>query len=110
VLTGAGMLSQIVSWVADRPEPTNEGHGFIAIDVGQMMPLDEFKARMDWAIGQIKAAPPAKGATRVYLPGEMEWERRDKALREGIRMPEEVLRSLAGLAQDVGLDFESLFR
>ena len=34
----------------------------------------------------------------------MEWERRERALREGIEMPEDVLISLRGLAEDSGID------
>lgn len=104
VLTGAAMLGQVKSWVADTPEPTNEGHAFIAIDVGQMMPIHEFGARMDWMIREIKAAPLAKGAERIYLPGEIELERRDGALAEGIQLPPDIVASLRGLAADVALD------
>jgi ureidoglycolate dehydrogenase (NAD+) len=104
VLTGAAMLSQVKSWVLDIAEPTNEGHAFMAIDIGQMMPIEEFKARMDSMIREIKSAPLAKGAHRIYLPGEMEWEKYNVALREGIILPPDVVASLRGLAEDVGLD------
>ena len=104
------MLSQVKSWVVDSPDPTNEGHAFIVIDVGSIMPIQEFKDRIDWLIREIKGAPKAKGSERIYLPGEMEWERRDKALKEGMQLPEDVIASLAGLAEDVGLDLKELFR
>jgi LDH2 family malate/lactate/ureidoglycolate dehydrogenase len=103
VLTGAAMLGQVKSWVADTPEPTNEGHAFIAIDVSQMMPPDEFGARMDWMIREIKAAPLAKGAERIYLPGEIELERRERSLETGIDLPPDIVASLRGLASDVDL-------
>ncbi len=109
VLTGAAMLSQVKSWVLDLPEPTNEGHAFIVIDVSQMMPLDEFKGRMDWMIREIKAAPLALDAERIYLPGEIELERREKAVIDGIMLPPDVVASLCGLADDIGLDAGRLF-
>ncbi len=105
VLTGAAMLGQVKSWVQDVPEPTNEGHAFIAIDVAQMMPLGEFKGRMDWMIREIKSAPLAKGAERVYLPGEIELERRDVALVDGIPLPPDVVASLWELAEETGLEW-----
>jgi ureidoglycolate dehydrogenase (NAD+) len=108
-LTGAAMLSQVSSWVVDLPDPTDEGHAFIAIDVGSIMPIQEFKGRIDWLIREIKGSPKAKGSERIYLPGEMEWERRDKALKEGMQLPEDVIASLAGLAEDVGLDLKRLW-
>ena len=104
VLTGAAVMSGVSSWVLDSPNPTNEGHAFIAIDIAQMMPLGEFKGRMDGMIREIKAAPLARGAERIYLPGEIELEKRDVVLVEGIMLPPDVVASLRGLAEDVGLD------
>ncbi len=104
VLTGAAIMSQVNSWVSDSPEPTDEGHAFIALDIGQIMPLAEFKGRMDGMIREIKAAPLAKGAHRIYLPGEIEWERREAALAGGILLPPDVVASLSGLAEDLALD------
>ncbi len=104
VLTGASIMSQIKSWVAETPQPTDGGYAFIVIDVAPMMPVSEFKGRMDGMIREIKAAPKAQGADRIYLPGEMEWERRSRALADGIPLPPDVAASLRGLASDVGLN------
>ena len=96
-------MSGVHSWVADTDEPSNQGHAFIAIDVGAMMPLGEFHARMATMCKEIKGASTAKGGT-IFLPGEIEWNKREQALAEGIVMPEDVLISLRGLAEDSGLD------
>lgn len=104
ILTGAAVLSGVSSWVTDTPDPTNEGHAFIAVDIAQMMPLSEFKGRMDGMIREIKAAPLAQGADRIYLPGEIELEKRDVALVEGIVLPPDIVASLRGLAEDAALD------
>lgn len=108
-LTGAAIASQVKSWVEDIPEPTNEGHAFLAIDIAQMMPLDQFKGRIDGLVREIKSAPKARNADRIYLPGEMEWERYEVAEAEGILLPVDVVASLRGLAEDVGLDASKLF-
>ena len=102
-LSGAAMMSGVHSWVADTDEPSNQGHAFVAIDVGAMMPLQEFHARMDAMCKEIKGASPARGGT-IFLPGEIEWNHRERALAEGIAMPEDVLISLRGLAEESGLD------
>jgi len=109
VLTGAAIMSEVKSWVLDVAGPTNEGHAFIAIDITQMMPLGDFKGRMDGMIREIKAAPLANGADRIYLPGEIELEKRAVALVEGIALPPDVVASLRGLAEDVGLVADRLF-
>ena len=110
VLSGAAIMSQVKSWMADTPEPCDEGHAFIAIDVAQMMPLDVFKSRMDGMIREIKSAPLAKNAERIYLPGEIEWDKYDAALAAGIELPPNVVSSLRGLAEDIGLDTAALFK
>ena len=110
VLTGAAVTKEVSSWVLDVSDPTNEGHAFIAIHVGAMMPIEQFKERMDRLIREIREAPKAKGADRIYLPGEMEWERREQALKEGIFLPDHVVLNLEGLAEDVGLDTRKLFK
>ncbi|HUX19224.1 MAG TPA: Ldh family oxidoreductase [Acidithiobacillus sp.] len=104
VLTGAAIASQVKSWVLDTPEPTDEGHAFMALDVAAMMPPEIFQARMEGFIREIREAPKAMGAERIFLPGEMEWERREAALAQGMIMPAYVLESLRGLAVDVGLE------
>jgi len=109
VLTGAAILGGVKSWVLDFKEPTDEGHAFIAIDVAPMMQLPQFKGRMDEMIREIKAAPLAKGADRIYLPGEIELGKQEVALVEGIVLPLDVVASLCGLAEDVGLDASRLF-
>jgi ureidoglycolate dehydrogenase (NAD+) len=112
VLTGASFLSGVQGWINERGIAADQGHTFLAIDVKALMPLDTFKARMDAMIREIKAAPRAVGVERIYLPGEMEWERRDRALRHGLELPDYVLSNLLGLAEDVGLvpELLALFR
>jgi LDH2 family malate/lactate/ureidoglycolate dehydrogenase len=105
VLTGAAVTKHVRPWLGPTiGELTDEGNAFVAIDIGAMMPVVEFKARMDGMIREIREAPKAKGSDRIYLPGEMEWERRTDALANGIPLPPDVLASLQGLAQDVGLE------
>jgi len=110
VLTGAAITQEVTSWVSDTSDRPNEGHAFIAIDVGKMMPIQTFKARMDRMIREIKESPKAKGSERIYLPGEMEWEKREVALEEGMHLPGDVILSLVGLGEDVGLNSTKIFK
>jgi LDH2 family malate/lactate/ureidoglycolate dehydrogenase len=112
VLTGAAFLGGVQGWINERGIAADQGHAFLAIDVNALMPIAAFKARMDAMIREIKAAPRAVGVERIYLPGEMEWERREQALRDGLRLPDYVLSNLLGLAEDVGMvkELGALFR
>jgi ureidoglycolate dehydrogenase (NAD+) len=101
-LTGAALTNRVGSWMADDPSlPTNHGAAFIAINVGSMVALRSFKRNIDRVIGEIRGAPLAKGAQRIYLPGEIEWEKRDRALKHGLELPSDVVASLEGLAADL---------
>lgn len=111
-LTGAAMMREVHCWVFDEPTPPNQGHAFLAMDLGAMVPIQTFKARMDRMIREIKGAPRAAGVERIYLPGEMEWERQEAARRDGLRLPDYVLVNLVGLAEDLGMlpELEAIFR
>jgi LDH2 family malate/lactate/ureidoglycolate dehydrogenase len=103
-LSGAALTKSVGSWMADDPSrPTDHGAAFIAINIGAMVPMGIFKAIIDTLSDEIRTAPLAKGAERVYLPGEMEWDRRDRALQEGIELPADVVESLEGLSADLQL-------
>lgn len=110
VLTGGAFTKGVTSWMMDLSDPVNQGHAFIAINIGVIMPINQFKDRMDQLIREIREAPKAKGSERIYLPGEMEWENRDKALAEGMQLPEYVVANLNGLAEDYGLDIQKFFK
>lgn len=106
VMTGAGITQEVPSWIAEQPKPVGQGHAFIVIDVSKIMPIAEFKGRMDRMIREIKSAPKAKNSDRIYLPGEMEWERREIALKQGMQLPDHVIGSLTEIAQEWGLESE----
>ncbi len=106
VLTGASFLSGIGRWLAENPEPADEGHAFIAMNVDSFMPQSQFAARIDSMIREIRDAPRAKGVDRIYLPGEMEWERQDQAYASGMELPDYVLANLFTLAEQANLTGE----
>ncbi len=105
VVTGAGMLSEIASWNLDLSSVNNAGHAFIAIDVSKMMPIEQFTTRINQMAEELKNGPKAKGADAIYLPGEMEWGRRDKALETGtLELTDAMADSLMNLAKHLGIE------
>jgi LDH2 family malate/lactate/ureidoglycolate dehydrogenase len=85
--------------------PTGHGAAFMAINIESFLPIDAFKQRMDHLIAEIHSAPRAEGPARLYAPGELEFSRREKALKDGIDLPDDVTASLKALAQDLDLSF-----
>lgn len=112
VLTGAAFLSGVGNWLAEDPQPADQGHAFIALNIDALMALDQFKDRMDAMISELRDAPKAEGSDRIYLPGEMEWDRYKQAYSEGLQLPDFVLVNLFTIADRTGLtdDLEAIFQ
>jgi LDH2 family malate/lactate/ureidoglycolate dehydrogenase len=109
LLTGAAMTWKVGFWMKDDPSlATDHGAAFIAIDVGAMTPPHRFHERISELVKEIHDAPKADGAERIFLPGEMECEKRRAALEEGIALPEDVRLTLLDLADSLGLKLPEL--
>ena len=109
ILTGSSIRSHVLSWTfSDPSKPTGHGAAFIAVNIASFMAVEKFKERMDQTIREIRQEPKADGADRIWLPGEMEFERREKALVEGIDLPDDVVASLRGLAEDLNLNVDRI--
>ena len=107
VMTGAGILSQVSSWNLDMSSINNAGHAFIAIDVSKMLDLETFYARIGQMADELKNGPKAKGAEKIFLPGEMEWEKREKALASGeLELTDAMVTALESLSQSNGIKIE----
>lgn len=103
-LTGAGMLSEVKSWILGPTEISRLGHAFIAIHIDGIIPIKLFKQRVDKMIREIHQARKAKGSEKIYVPGEIEWEKRESALKQGIPLPEPILASLQRVGEQLGVD------
>ncbi len=100
LLSGAGSRYGIKSWLDDDPSlPTLHGAAFIAIDINQIMPREMFLERMDKMVRDIHESPKAKGSNRIYLPGEIEWEKYHASQTRGIALPDDVIESLQEAAR-----------
>lgn len=104
VLTGAATAWQVVSWSLHDPTlPTGHGAAFIAIDIGAIAGRTAFAERLARLVAEIRATPAAAGSNGVLLPGDLEWQRRARAIEHGIEFPPDVIASLRALADDCGI-------
>lgn len=109
ILSGAAFTWQVGNWMwDDGKQPTQHGAAFIAIDTNAIMPAPQFANRMEALIDEIHAAPLAEGASPLRVPGEIEWERYERALRDGIALPDDVVANLRKAADLAGLSPEWL--
>ncbi len=79
--------------------PTGVGVFMIAIDVARFMPLHQFKSLMQSYEDSMKKSRKAKGVSRIYLPGEIEFEKEKKSMVEGIELSDSVVDSLNQLLE-----------
>lgn len=93
VLTGSAVGPE-VKGIASVDAPSRVSHFFIAIDLAAFGVVDEYKARVDRMILDIKAMPKAAGIAEIYLPGEIEAKRRQQRLADGIPLEQVILDEL----------------
>ena len=111
VLPGGRMTWQVGSWIFDDPAlPSSHNASFIAIDIGAMVPREQFDQRLQHLIDEIHAAPTAAGIERVLLPGEREWALSRKAQAEGIILPKDVRDKIVLAAAHAGIEPPVEFR
>ncbi|HYE08296.1 MAG TPA: Ldh family oxidoreductase [Planctomycetota bacterium] len=109
-LTGAALGAHVGSWVDPtlRGTPTDHGSAFIAIDTA-IAPGNGFAARLRALTEEVLAAP-AKAGARILLPGQLEAERRARALVSGIVLPGDVAANVRALAGELGIDVSTSLR
>jgi LDH2 family malate/lactate/ureidoglycolate dehydrogenase len=81
--------------------PTGVGVFIMAIDVNRFMPIHQFKGLVQSYGESIKKSRKAKGVSRIYLPGEIEFEKEKKAVSEGIELSDSVVSNLNQLLEKV---------
>lgn len=100
----AGMLSGSkygpdVGRLYEMLGPLGAGFMSIAIDVERFMPLHQFKRLMKTYTESIREGKKAKGVSRIYLPGEIEYEKEKASLVEGIEINPKVVAGLNQLLE-----------
>ena len=85
VLTGAGFGQDHAPDRLETPGAHHDlGHLFGVLDPAMFMPLELFTARIGQLRRDITQTPRVEGVARIYLPGELEYERRQERLQNGI--------------------------
>jgi len=79
------------------------GQLMIALNIEAMQPLEEFGARMDRYITQLKSVPLARGFDEVLYPGEMEARNDARHRADGILLPADTLADLKRLADELAI-------
>ncbi len=103
VMTGARFGKATVGKTWKPENKLNVGHFFMAMNPAMFVSLEEFKNRIELLIADVKSVQLMDGIERVYVPGEIEWEKREKYLRDGIPYPPAALGQLEKFGQEIGI-------
>lgn len=82
--------------------PTGVGVFCIAIDISHFIELDTFYSKIDDYIRSIKNLKKTKDTSEIYLPGEIEFLREEKAQKEGIEFSSQTMNKLNDILVKLG--------
>lgn len=105
-LNGAAMGRDVVDFNSDDTTPTNTGHVIVAVNIAAFQPVVEFKAAVDALARDIRNSQRLPGVERIHIPGEGSHAARAEREKNGVPMPEALMKALNQLAAE--LDIEKL--
>ena len=90
-------------WGTERP--SNIGHFFMAFRPDLVLPVGEFRERMDGLIRELKETPTAPGAERVLVAGQSEDEAAERHKIVGVPLDAKTVEGLRALSTELGVPF-----
>ncbi|PYI32510.1 Malate/L-lactate dehydrogenase [Aspergillus indologenus CBS 114.80] len=103
VLSGSAFAGHVTG-PYDPTRAADVGHFIVAVKPDLFMGLDEFKARMDYLYQRVVGGEKMQGVERIYYPGEIELEMRERRLAEGIPLAKAEIEALNREAELVGVE------
>jgi LDH2 family malate/lactate/ureidoglycolate dehydrogenase len=88
--------------------PWTGGFFLMAVNIGKLVDLDEFKAKVDTLIRTIKSSKLAEGFDEVVLPGERAMKVAEKRQRNGVPLRDEDWGNIETIAAELGIDLQKL--
>ena len=100
-LSGAAMTKDVHAWNSTPGTCGNVGHFFLALDVSKMGSAEEYVSRVEAMIDEISSSKLAKGADKIYYPGEKEQISRASCLESGlVAVDDAILADIDGLLSE----------
>ncbi|QSX09686.1 Ldh family oxidoreductase [Alkalibacter rhizosphaerae] len=102
VITGGVFSHQMRSMYANPEDPSLTGHLMMAINIPAIIDNDEMKNRMSEYYERLVETPMWNGG-RMYLPGELEYLKKQERLKDGIPLPKKTVEELEALAAEMNV-------
>jgi LDH2 family malate/lactate/ureidoglycolate dehydrogenase len=101
ILSGGPVLSGV--WNGGNAKAPEVSHAILALNVEAFLPRAEFETRVSRLIDEMHRAELAPGSERVLVPGELEHESEQRALRDGLAFDPTAWDLLLRLAEQLKL-------
>lgn len=104
---GAEILCAVLSGGRYGEGQSERGGGQMvqAIDIEHFQPLEEFKARMDRMVDTLKTSRVKPGNDGIFVPGELEYQRRQEYLERGVPLDQPTRAALQQAAEEAGIEY-----
>jgi LDH2 family malate/lactate/ureidoglycolate dehydrogenase len=79
------------------------GHFLMALNPDTFMLHDEFQARLEQLISEVKSAEPIEEGGKIYLPGELEYLHEQNTMEEGVPVDRKTVERLRELSTEHGV-------
>jgi LDH2 family malate/lactate/ureidoglycolate dehydrogenase len=103
---GGGAFGNDLPLPSSGPEPGKISHFFGAIKIDGFRDVAQFKADMDKELRGFKDSQKAPGCDRIYVAGEIEYEKTLANRQNGVPVHVKVWTGLEKLAGELGVPFE----
>lgn len=103
-LGGGPYLRGLSAGDKDKKTPYRLGHFFLAVNVSNFTPLDEFKKTAGNILRELRSSKKAPGHTRIYTAGEKEYEKQKERIKTGIPIIPSIQKDILIMKKELGLD------
>jgi LDH2 family malate/lactate/ureidoglycolate dehydrogenase len=86
-----------------KPAPFRIGHFFMAINVENFCPLEDFKKTTGQIMRELRASTKMPGQARIYTAGEKEYENEKRVRKEGVAVVPNLQKEIKFLQKELNL-------
>jgi LDH2 family malate/lactate/ureidoglycolate dehydrogenase len=91
--------------VMDMDSHFDTSHSFLVIDPNALLPLEEFRSRLDRLVRTLQDSPRAEGSA-VLVPGQLELDHEADTKANGLEMYPELWTELVTIGETYGVTKE----